>query len=262
MKTNIKLEEDLEFFDLNVTGMRRLFVSLKNNGINTIDDLITCPDDKLPCHKAGDVPSNTKFRFYISLREVLRHKYLGKDLFFDSLLEKQYKNNDEGIEEFTNDLKKLGFGSSTLYSYAYGEFILRDSSTTNHKIDGKFNEVIKSFLNNQIGMNLLPKGIEPTDISTFSMEWMLENCKCFGTGVNANPDSIPNLRDYFVKYIREKKLKKAPVNEDFSDYSSRLESAKKQLELLVKQRDDLNGQIEEAEKEINRLSIRGSYGTK
>ena len=109
MDVNIRLENDPILF-LNSNDNKALVQMLNafhNMGIYTVSDLINYDDRKF---------SQNNKKKYRAIVQVLKHAYLGQDLVFDVLFEKQYNNNETGIEECVSDMEKMGFAMSGPYA--------------------------------------------------------------------------------------------------------------------------------------------------
>lgn len=94
MDIKIRLEDDKV---LGISTETKKFLNSK--GIYTIEDFLNVEESNLPV---------TRSNYYLAMQHIFRHAYLGQELVYDVLLEKEYGINKNEIEEFAKDYIKLG----------------------------------------------------------------------------------------------------------------------------------------------------------
>lgn len=98
-----------EFLSLNSSPKTKteILKVIHSLGIYTIQDFLKFPENNFP--------QNTKKR-YIALRELIKSFYLNQELIFEDILEKTYLIRKNGIKEFIQDLRTLGFEFTREYA--------------------------------------------------------------------------------------------------------------------------------------------------
>lgn len=289
-KLNIDLYKDTELFDPKGKFMGNILSELRAADILTIKEYINCEKKDFPIDRDGDsIPGKMGYNWYLALQKIIKNKYLGEDLSFDYIFKKSYKNNKEGIKEFCDDLKTLGFYKTIEKDESPEAKPNRYLDTSEYwferRIDSDFEETISDYLNNQIdffipkrwrdvspyasesGILKLPEGVNSDELNEFSMEFMLRNCGCFGSGAETGIYSSPDFRSYYLKYIDLKKEEKLNETEDYvstiEDFKSVLKKKEKELIALLAEREKLDKEIAELKNKKAELNLGGnSHGSK
>ena len=211
MDIKTRLEEDKILFancenKISLSGILR---GLKDAGIYTVEDLIN--------YNEKDFPTTSR-KTYIAYAQILKNAYLGQDLVFDVLLEKEYvydaenwKICGENIRECAKDLLRLGFKGPRIIDIhsRIDDFL--------YKYEGK----------------------------TFSMEYLLREGDFFW-------DKGPDIRKYYLEYI-DKKKKENNAEITTENMPSVLDGLKIQLQGLLSMREGLDRQIEAIKGQIKSL---------
>ncbi len=226
---------------------------LNSKGIYTIEDFLNVNESDIPV---------TRNNYYLAMQHIFRHAYLNQELIYDVLLEKEYKINKKGLDEFADDYLKLG---------------LADKLRGKRNIARDMEEWIqnnKEFLtSDKISMKVIVE--ELVDRSNISKElYELRHNRSdkisFDEYKNKKDELIKNVSKYpkiylnhsnILKYYKDYIDAKKETKEKNKNDTYTLMYLKEQINQLVNQRDNLDKQIEVLQNRVNEiLGESKSYG--
>jgi len=206
MDIKTKIEDDTvlfdKFTDKSRTSKRR---ALNSIGIYTIEDFIN--------FKESDFPKYSKRELYWAMSHIFKYEYLGEDIIYDALLEKEYFSDYAGCKSCYTDMVRMGIMTKGYTMYAVNG-ILSALEEHSKKKDDKFN-----------------------------IEWLIKN-------VHSRYYNNAILQ-YYLEFIE--KNKKANQQAHVLDNSLELNKLKIQLETLISINNSLQKQIDELQEKINKL---------
>ena len=205
MDIKTRIEDDTILFDKFSAESRAAKVhSLNSIGIYTIEDFINL--------KEIDFPKLSR-ELYWGMSHIFKYEYLGEDIIYDSLLEKEYFSDYAGCKLCYTDMVRMGIMKKGYRMYAV-DGILSALEEHSKKKDDKFN-----------------------------IEWLIKN-------VHSRYYNNTILQ-YYLEFIE--KNKKANQQAQVLDSSLELNKLKIQLETLVSIDKSLQKQIDEIQEKINKL---------
>ena len=205
MDIKTRIEDDTVLFDKFSAESRAAKVhSLNSIGIYTIEDFVNL--------KEIDFPKVSR-EFYWGMAHILRHEYLGEDIVYDALLEREYYSDYDGCKCCYSDMVKMGIVVKGGRTYTVNYML---SALEKH--------------NKQ-------------DTDKFNIKWFIKNVHLLYYH--------PIILQYYLDFIEKNKKDNQPA--PVLDSSLELNKLKIQLETLVSINNSLQKQIDEIQEKINKL---------
>lgn len=112
MDIKTRLEDDVVLFSTISSPQSRAqtLKTLNSIGIYTIEDFIN--------YKVSDYPATSR-NVYCAMAHIFRNAYLGKDLIYDVILEKEYNKDQQGFQECASDIIRIGLSKNNKRNLAY-----------------------------------------------------------------------------------------------------------------------------------------------
>ncbi len=218
---------------------------LNSKGVYTIEEFLNIEERNLPV---------TRSNYYLAMQHIFRHAYLGQELVYDILLEKEYEINKKGCDEFSEDYLKLGLadklhGKRNIardmeeWIQNNSEFLTSDKISMKVIVEGLFDR-------NNISKELYELRHDHSDeISFDEYKTKTDELKKKASRYPGIYLSHVNILKYYKNYINAKKEQKEENKND----TYTLMYLKEQISQLIIQRDNLNNQIEVLQNRVNEI---------
>ena len=240
MDIKTRLEDDKV---LGISSETKKFLNSK--GVYTIEEFLNIEESDLPV---------TRSNYYLAMQHIFRHAYLGQELVYDVLLEKEYNINKKGYDEFAEDYLKLGLADKLRgkrniardmeeWIQNNSEFLTSDIISMKVIVEGLFDR-------NNISKELYELRHDHSDeISFDEYKTKTDELKNKASKYPGICLSHVNILKYYKDYID---VKKENISKDVNDTYT-LMYLKDQINQLISQRDNLDQQIEVLQNRVDEI---------